>query len=424
MRMPNGLGTESEAWERDGLITADQRRAILARYDHRTDVQEAEAMLRWLALIVAGVGAVVLVGWNWNAIPGVLKIVLTAGPTVALYAGAAILAARGRGDVSEYLALLAALFAGGVIYVIADLRHLDPQHTTTLLLWAFVLAMTAVLTPSPLTAGVASVVAAWWILVQTGPPPPPWAFIGVWPALALAVERAPNRWAAAGVALVFGFWVFFVVLDVWRDHPTVPSIGALLAGNWIYTLATRPAATRPKFARATPALVVTLLGLVFLLPSGFHRTMVDWHRASSQIWPVIALFAALIAGTFWNLSRNHAWRSRAAGLTVLAIVWLIVWLTVPAHLRANQMLSWTWTVVFSGAVILLGAGVVRDAARTRDRGQLAVGLAAIVVFVIIRVADARSVFFSGTLLIACAILLFWLSRVWLHRQTGYTIRES
>lgn len=419
--MPDGLATELDAWERDGLITGDQRRAILERYDHTSDAQQAEAMLTWLALIVAGIGAVVLVAWNWNAFAPAWKILLTAGPTIALYTAAAIVNGRGRRELAEYFALAAALVAGGVIYVVADLRHLDLHHTNTLLLWAFVLAMTAVLTPSAITAGVATAAGAWWILVQAGAPPPPWAFLGIWPALALTVERTPNRWAAGGVALAFGFWVFFVPIDVWREQPTVAAIGAVLAGNWVYTLAMRPASRRPAFARATPALVLTLLGLAFLLPSGSHRAMTDWHRHTGHIWPAVALLAALVAGTCWNLTQSHSWRSRPAGLTALAVLWLVVWFTIPAHLRSNATLGWTWTIMFSTAVILLAAGAVRDAARTRDLGQLAVGLAGILVFVIVRVVDARSLFLSGMLLIGSAGLLLWLSRAWLHR---YTISES
>jgi uncharacterized membrane protein len=421
MRMPDGLATELDAWERDALITADQRRAILARYDHTTDAQQAEAMLTWLSLVVAGIGAVVLVAWNWNAIGATWKIVLTAGPTIALYGAAAIAGGRGRRTLAEYCGLLAALFAGGVIYVVADLRHVDPRHTNTVMLWAFVLAMTAVLTPSAITAGVATAISAWWILMQAGPPPPPWAFLGIWPALALTVERTRNRWAAGGVALVFGYWVFFIVLDVWKEHPTAGAIGALLAGNWVYTLAMRPPSHRPAFARATPALVLTLLGLVFLLPTGAHRAMTDWHRNAGQVWPALVLLAALVAGTCWNLAQSHSWRSRPAGLTILAVLWLAVWFTIPPHLRADATLAWTWTIMFSAAVILLAAGAVRDAAQSRDFGQLAVGLAAILVFVIVRVVDARSLFLSGMLLIGSALLLLWLSRAWLHR---YTIPES
>lgn len=415
MRLPPGLLTELQAWQRDGLITDDQRRAILARYEpEQSASQQTSLMLTWLAVIVAGAGASVLVAWNWTAIPSAVKIVVSAGSMLGSFAAAAIGARAGRHLRAERLALLGALLAGGVLFVTTDLLHVDPQGTSTLLLWAAVLAATALLTPSMLATAVATVVAAWWMLMVAGAPPAPWWFLPIWAALALAMERRPNRWAAGGVTLVFGVWVFFVMLAVWTGPPTPPAIGVVLAGNWLYTLAQAPAARRPAFARATPALVITLLGLILLLPSGSHRAMTDWHLATDPIWPAVALLAALAAGTGVNVRQTGQWRSRPVGLTALTVLWLVAWFTLPGHLRSNAALQWTWTAVFSGAVIHLGAGAVRDASRTRDVGQLVVGLASVAIFVIVRVADARSLVVSGSMLIASAGLLWWLARLWVR----------
>jgi len=65
---------------------------------------------------------------------------------------------------------------------------------------------------------------------------------------------------------------------------------------------------------------------------------------------------------------------------------------------------------------------VRDAARTRDVGLFIVGLASVVVFVIVRVVDARSLIVSGLMLIASAALLWWLARLWV--RPGTTVEAS
>jgi uncharacterized membrane protein len=418
MRLPEGLVPELDAWVQDGVISGEQRRAILARYDTpETAAQQASAVLTWLAVIVAGIGAVVLVAWNWTAIPAPVKIALSVIPMVGLYAASAIAARAGREVIAERLALLAAIFAGAVLFATNDVFHVDPQRTYTLLLWAGVLAATAVLTPSALIAGLGTAVAAWWIVVSGGMPPPLWWFLAVWPALALAVERVPNRWAAGGVTLAFGCWAFFAVLGVWNDRVAIAAIGAVLASNWLYTLAQAPGARRPAFARATPALVLTLLGLALLLPSGSHRATGDWRLVTDSVWPALALLAAVAAGTFWNVSRFGSWRSRPAGLTILAVLWLVSWVALPGTVRASAAFQWTWTAVFSGAMIHLGAAAVRDAARTRDVGLFIVGLASVVVFVIVRVVDARSLIVSGLMLIASAALLWWLARLWVRPGT-------
>ena len=245
-------------------------------------------------------------------------------------------------------------------------------------------------------------------------PPAPWWFLAVWPALALAVERAPNRWVAGGVTLVFGYWVFFILLGVWPHVIAIAAIGAVLAGTWVLTLAQDADSRSPAFARTTPALVLTLLGLTLLLPSGSHRGTGDWQSSVDRIWPAIALLGALAAGIGFNVSRTGAWRSRPAGLTAIAVLWLVLWFALPAGARATTALQWTWTVVFSGAMIHLAAAAVRDASRARDVGQLVAGLASVVVFVIVRVADARSPVVSGLMLIASAALLWWLAWLWVR----------
>lgn len=414
MRTPPGLVSESEAWQRDGLITAEQRRAILARYEPaESAAQQASAILTWLAVIVAGIGGVVLIAWNWTAIPPVMKIVVSAGPMAGFYAAAALAAHRGRHVTAGRLALLAALAAGAALFVASDLFHVAPERTNTLLLWSGILAATAVLTPSAPIAAAGTAIGTWWMLIGGGGPPPPWWFLPVWAALAFAVERDRNRWVAGGVSLAFGFWAFFTVLDIWNDQPAAPAIAAVLAANWIYTLATAPEGRRPAFARATPALALTLLGLMLLLPSGSH-VMTDWRLAADSIAPAVVLFAALAAATLGNVARSGAWRSRPAGLTIISIVWLAAWLTLPASLRAAAWLQWTWTAIFSGAMIHLGAAAVRDAARTRDRAQVIIGLVSVLALVVVRVVDARSLVVSGVMLLGFAALLWWLGRLWVR----------
>jgi uncharacterized membrane protein len=413
MRQSPWLVTESEAWQRDGLITDDQRRAILARYAPAPSAStQASSALTWLAVIVAGIGAVVLVAWNWTAIPAAVKVLISAGPMLGLYAASAMAAKSGLRVRAERLALLASLFAGGVLFVTEDLSHVDPQRTNTLLLWSVVLAATALLVPSALTAAVATFVVSWWVLVAAGAPQGPWWFLAVWAACAVTVERAPNRWVAGGLTFAFGFWTFFAVLSVWNDQPGIPAIGVVLAGSWLDSLARRPAERRPAFARSTPALVAVLAGLILLMVSATHHAMSDWRLTGSSIWVGLALIAAFVGGTSWNAWRDKTWSSRPVALTALAVVWLVAWFTLPGHLRANVYLQWTWTAAFSAATVLMGASAVREAARTRDLGAFVVGLVSVVAFVIVRVLDARSLVVSGLMLIASALLLWWLARLW------------
>ncbi len=413
MRLPEWLPTESEAWQRDGLITPDQRRAILARYTpSATAAEQASSALTWLAVLAAGIGAIVLIAWNWTSIPDVVKILFSTGPMLGLYVAAALAARAGRDVRAERLVLLAALFAGAVLFVTEDLVHIDPQRTHTTLLWAAVLAATALLTPSAVIAAVGVAVVGWWALVAGESVSALWWFLPIWSMLAVAVERAFNRWVAFAVTFVFGFWVFLVILSVWSDQPVAPGIAVVLAGCWLDTLARVPAARRPACARTTPALALTLLGMIFLLPSGSHRAMSDWHLTFGPLWPGAALLAGLALGVGWNAWQSGAWRSRQVGLAALAALWLIAWFVIPAHLRSSWWQQWIWTWAFSAAMILMGASAVREASRTRDIGQFVLGLLSVIVFVIVRVVDAQSLVVSGLMLLVSAVVLWWLGRMW------------
>ncbi len=419
MRLPDWLPTESDAWERDGLITADQRRAILARYAAPASAaDQASSALTWLAVLAAGIGAIVLVAWNWTSIPDIVKILLSAGPMLGLYAASAMAARAGRDVRAERFALLAALFAGGVLFVTEDLVHIDPQRTNTTLLWAVVLAATAVLTPSALTAAVATLATLWWVLMAGDSGAGAWWFLAIWPMLALAVERAPNRWVASGVTFAFGFWVFFITLSIWADQPTAPGVAVVLAGCWLDSLARAPVGRRPAFARTTPALFVTMLGMVLLLPSGSHAAMSDWHVTAGSVWPGLALLAALALGIAANAAASGVWRSRTVAVAALAVCWVIAWLALPGSLRASWWQQWLWTWAFSAAMILMGAGAVREAARTRDLAPFALGLLCVLVFVIVRVVDAQSLVVSGLMLLASAVVLWWLGRLWARATKG------
>jgi hypothetical protein len=159
-------------------------------------------------------------------------------------------------------------------------------------------------------------------------------------------------------------------------------------------------------------LALTLLGMIFLLPSGTHRAMTDWRITAGPVGPGIALVASLACGVGWNAWRSGAWRSRPVAIAALASLWLVEWFAIPGALRASWWQQWVWTWGFSAAMILMGASAVREAARTRDVGQFALGLLAVLVFVIVRVIDSQSLVISGLMLLASAVVLWWLGRMW------------
>lgn len=415
MRLPPWLGRESASWQHDGLINEDQRLAILARYrPPLTAAQLVTRTLIWLAILSAGIGLVVLVARNWAAIPPPVRIGVATGGSLAGYAVAAVLARRGKPVESEYAALFAALLAGGAIFVIVEAAGGDLVKTPITLWWSGVLAITAAVLPSAITAGVGTAVALWWLLITGGSRDVPWEFLLVWPLLALAVQRDRDPAAAGGVALVFGCWSFFAALAVWRGQgvDTPAFVVALLAGAWLDALAHAPEARRPAFARAAPAMGFTALAITFLLPSSTHRALPDARLETSGAWMVLALVAVLAASAVRLSVAGRAVRWRPIAIVAACLAWLGLWLSQPGGHEAATAARWAWTLAFTATAVMVGGSAIRDFSISRDRGVFMAGILTVLITILVRAVDSAEggVAAQAGILLASAGLLAWLAR--------------
>lgn len=134
------LSLASEAWVADGLITAPQREAILARHPLTAD---SHASSRFLAILATIGGALLLIGVsliikaNWAAIGDWVKI----GALVALLLGAYIGGWRLKVSPGRYPRLGdACLMVGAVLFLlgialVSQIFHLNSRPSNGVLLW-------------------------------------------------------------------------------------------------------------------------------------------------------------------------------------------------------------------------------------------------------------------------------------------------
>lgn len=415
MRVPLWLGRESASWERDGLISEDQRRAILARYRSTfTTPQLVSRTLIWLAVVSGGVGIALLLAWNWRDIPSSVKVTTATTMTLAAYGAAAFFGRRGKAAECEYAALLAALLAGGALVVWVEAAGANPLTTPITLWWSGVLAVTAAVVPSAVIAVAGTAVAVWWLLITGGTREAPWAFLLVWPVLALAVQRDRNRHAASGVAFAFGVWSFFAALAAWRAQGanTPVFVTTLLAGAWLDALAHAPDDRRPAFARVTPALAVITLAMTMLLPSGSHRAVPDTRLETANAWLMLAYLAALVVSTIYMCAAHRPWRWRPLLIVAVGVGWLVTWLARPGEPDVGSVVRWTWTLVFSATGVMVGSSAVREFYLSRDRGVFAFGILLVLLTIGVRAADSATggIAAQAGILLGAAGLLAWLAR--------------
>jgi uncharacterized membrane protein len=413
MRRPEWLTRESEHWEADGVISPEQRRAILDRYPDtpEKDQQLTARTLVWLAWLVAGFALILLVTWNWTSIPPGVKVTGASLVTLALYAAAWRKSRRGANGASEWLAFGAAIACGAVAAAVAEWRHLLPSNTLPLLFWALAIAVTAFVVASPITTALGAGVLAFWALTDAGRPPPPWSFMFVFPFLAAALERRSHPYAAGVVTLALGLWVPLVGLDTWRQS-VVPGAMLLAAGGALDAWAHQRDGRRPAFARATPALALVVVGLVFLGAAALHRASLPALTTSSpQALQALTLFGALTMVSMWPSQAQRAahWRPMVFG--GLGVVWWVSTALASGQTQAPLWWAWMWTILPSVALVVLTISAVRESTTTRNRGLFLVGVAAMVALVVMHFTGGdTSVVRSSVVLFAAAGVLWWVSR--------------
>jgi hypothetical protein len=413
MQRPEWLARESARWEADGVITPEQRRTILERYPDsplKSDQFSARALV-WLAWLVAGFALILLVTWNWMSIPAAVKLAGTSGVTLALY-GAAWHAYRsampGR---AEWLAFGAALSAGAIQGTVMEVWSFGPTETLPLLFWALVVAVTAVVVASPITTTLGAGLLIFWALTDTGRPPAPWAFMFVFPFLAVALERRSHPYAAGAVTLALGVWVPLIGLDSWRAS-LIPGAMLLAASGALDKWAHMPDGRRPAFARSTPALALMVIGLTFLGAAALHHSALpsvggDW----STILPALTLLGALTLFAIWPSEAQRAARWRPMVFGALVVVWMLS-ITIASRQPATPAWwMWMWTVLTSVALVVLTVSAVREGSATRNRGLFVVGVCAMIALVAMHfTGEETSVGRSALVLFVVAAVLWWASR--------------
>ena len=80
------------------------------------------------------------------------------------------------------------------------------------------------------------------------------------------------------------------------------------------------------------------------------------------------------------------------------------WTWASLALRADLFGAWLWVGAFSALLLLIGASLVREAATTRDRATLGLGLAAVIALVFVHFSSGKPLQGAIVLLLAGAVL--------------------
>lgn len=136
------LADQLADWQSIGLLSAEQAGPILELYEtagEQADRQRSMALLvlMGVAAFLVALGLLLLVGYNWNALPDAVKLVMIFGVIFGTHAGGFHLRFwRSSMVLSEVVFLLACLFYGAGIFLVAQIFNLNAHYPDGIWWWA------------------------------------------------------------------------------------------------------------------------------------------------------------------------------------------------------------------------------------------------------------------------------------------------
>ena len=398
------LADELNLWHSQGVLSADQATRILELYETRAQLAErkrsrAVFALMGVAAFLVGLAALLLIAYNWEAMPRSLKLVIIFGVIIGTHAGGFHLRYQRQVRVlSEVVFFLACLFYGAGIWLVAQVFHLNAHYPDGVWWWALGVLPFALCLDTLLLHAVLVALLALWVGLEIlgfghlGA----WVF-GRWPGLANGAYTLPL------LALPGLLWAYR------KGSPTTIGLYAPLLAWWVIL---QPFAWRWE---VNPTYFIGSVGGLFLLIAESHRPG-SVFAIPYRLYGMLLSAGVLVPLSFYTFN-THVVRSRAEAAGVvqtLAILVLAVATIVLAAIARRK---------YAGEQIPL-LDQIRDMVR---RQWLALGVVALMAFLSlwsavprpIELIDQRAGLVPTVLanagMIACAL---WLMRVGLREDRG------
>jgi len=159
------LWEQSDGWIAKGLISKEQAGQIRKLYP------EPKAILPWGTIIfsglgaaVAGLGVILLLAYNWQAIPKAAKLGVIFGGLGGLHGAGIWLFLRDdwRRQLGEAVSLLGTMLFGAGIWLVAQIYHIEEHYPNGFLTWGLGALAMAWAMPSVAQALLATTVLCIW----------------------------------------------------------------------------------------------------------------------------------------------------------------------------------------------------------------------------------------------------------------------
>ena len=373
------LQQEVAAWQRDGTISAEQGRAILARYPEAPTGYEAARRrhglvvgLSILGAVLLGLGIITFFAANWNEIPRGVKLgALIAAVVLSYGAGYFLWQRLGYTALGIALVLLGCIIYGAGVHLIGQIYHVPVDHPNLTAFWFLgVLPLAYVTRSKPVT------------------------FLAVILFLVAAGFRLAHWLAQAADADAF---ILSCVLYL--------ALGALLYAIGRFKGLSEEWEQMGGLFRAVGAIVG--FGALYLLT--FHDLIEEAGRiegADYRYWSLTyaasAIAVAAMIGLEW-------WRARrgAGSITESVEIATVVLLLTASQALARIPVGWEplYPIVMNALFVLAALGLMVSGYLQGREGRVNLALGLIALFVISRYFEYSTTLFDRSLVFVGAGLI-------------------
>lgn len=404
------LQGQMDLWRGEGIVTDEQAQQVLGLYESREVVVQRKRSrfffaLMGIAALLVGMSALLLIGYNWQAIPSAVKLIIIFAVIGATHGvGFYLRYGLQKRTASEVVFFLGCLLYGAGIWLVAQVFHVGGESATAdgMIWWALgVLPFALCLDTLLLHALLVGLLVIWsgtevlgsrevgdwlflrWEAIPNGAYALPLLAL---PGLAWAYRHA-SHWTVSLYVLVLAWWAFLQVLALGSGGETALYFTGALGGLLLLVAESH----RPGSPFAIPyrfygaALVAIVLSILSF--ESFYGEFAELFSEAGMIATVsIGVFAWLTVSLTVAAERRRAGERtpadvrvrdllRRQALPLVIVMMMILYLLLHASFGPLNAVMLVLAVIANAAMLgfavwLMQIGLREDRGRTFAAGVL------------------------------------------------------
>lgn len=402
---------EVEGWLEEGLITEDQAHALYKKYaldEEAPWYRRSGFILKGVALILAGMGMLLLISQNWDKFSDVVRMLFGLIPLVTAWGiGFYFHYKKNNTDAASLAFFFGSIMLGVSIFIQAQIFQLS-GHPSDLVMWWLIGSLPIVfLFNSGVQQSLVQVLFGIWVIMCMNDYEFAWASPVLLAAIVYLVWKKPNPLNLIFLLVNAGILILHIN-DALHDHYELEDDFTLMMASSLLLLSTTLPFFRNQYSQNFLETLYRVFNTAFTW-GFFILTFEDPMEGFLDHDPSIVAYVLVIpAAIMFSLHPRNIY-----GWMILAISGAVM------GLHAFGLLDWDEGVALLIAnALFLGLSVFRIAygLKNREKKHFIIGIFMLMVMALARyVGYIENYTITALLFIACAIGIFLLNRFWNKR---------